>query len=180
MLSCPRISSRVIVIIQKRDRGICSEQKSTVWFPIKPCVILSLERAVGGFIAGQRSFSARGGLFRACFQPLAQRGRGEESKSPRAVTLGLLTAPRGERLHTFKKSPPPPSTHTPTPIPSCLVNSQHHQHVPKTKRPKSHPECKTSARPGSTKTIKHAVLLDKHKCFLMLFTTIIGFIFVFF
>ncbi len=80
--------------------------KGCVALCVVSCVILSREQAVGGFIADQRSFSARGGLFRSCFVPLAQSSRGEESKSPRAVTRSMLTTPRGARLQPFKKIPP--------------------------------------------------------------------------
>lgn len=104
MFSCPRISSRVIVIIQARS-GFCSEdKKGCVALCAVSCVILSSKPAVGGFIAGQRCFSS-GAVFP--LQPsIIGSGQPEESKSPRAVTRSMLTTPRGARLQPFKKFPP--------------------------------------------------------------------------
>lgn len=104
------------------------------------CVILSSVPAVGGFIAGQRSFSARGGLFRRRLLPLARSNRSEESKSPRGGLheaccrpIECRRTPRGARLQPFQNTPhpPPPSP----PIPPYLVNSQHRHTEQKLKVP---------------------------------------------
>lgn len=117
VFSCPLISSRVIVIIQARS-SCCSvpRNKNTQLLCDAPvcllCVVLTSEQAGGGFIAGLRRFSARGGRIVPLLRPPIGQQRFQQPGAEREAKVpGLLTAPTWFSV-SRKPPPPPPSLST--------------------------------------------------------------------
>lgn len=121
VLSCPLISSRVIVIIQARSGLFAAVNSKRLRCSLSGVSRYSeLGTGCGWFYTPSAWFLGKGRSFLSCLRQLARSSLGEESKSPPCCrNAELVDNPTWGTITTVQEIPP---SSRPPPIPTCVAN----------------------------------------------------------